>query len=180
MEKSRSRHTARRHPLIIDRPDLQTWPQRAVSGTLTTLFWLMWLALWMPLVTLAGWVAFGWRFKIQMFDLGGLEGFRDLIVVYAAVIAAMSGALMSWARYNYLRFRGVERRRQIDSVSLQALAAFAGQHVDTMQAWRRMRVMVAHHDVEGRVAAVIDRLAGAHEPPSRPRTSAFGAAALPA
>lgn len=154
MEKSRSRHTAGNNPLIIDRPDLQTWPQRAIFGTLTTVFWLAWFALWLPLVTLIGWVAFGWQFKVHMLDLGGLDGFTSLLLTYAVVIAAMSGSLIAWAAYNYLRFRGADRRRHSGSVSLQALAASAGQDVETVQAWHAMRVMVAEHDGEGRIIRV--------------------------
>ncbi|ATE61462.1 poly-beta-1,6-N-acetyl-D-glucosamine biosynthesis protein PgaD [Thauera sinica] len=180
MEKPRSRHTAGKHPLIIDRPDLQTWPQRAVSKTLTTLFWLIWLGLWLPLATLLGWAMFGWQFKVHMFDLGGLERFVDLLAVYAAVIAAMSGSLMAWARYNYLRFRGKDRRRSVGSVPLHALAARAGQSTETVQDWHAMRIMVAHHDANGHIVRVADKTAADRETHHLPPHQAVAAAALSA
>ena len=76
--------------LIIDRPDLQSWSQRAISGALTTFFWLLWFALWMPLLTLTGWAFFGWQFNVHMFDLGGIGGFVERISIYAAIIFLIS------------------------------------------------------------------------------------------
>lgn len=54
--------------LIIDRPDLQSWRQRAVFGSLTVMFWMLWLLLWLPLITLLGWLFFGFQVNLQMVD----------------------------------------------------------------------------------------------------------------
>lgn len=157
MEKPGPRDTTERSPLIIERPDLQSWPQRALSGVLTTFFWMVWLVLWLPLVTLAGWVFFGWQFKFHMFDLGGDEGFFELIGAYLVVIAAMGITLLAWAKYNHLRFRNVERRKAFPAVTPAMLQARFGQEESSLLAWQRRRIMVVEHDPEGRIISVLPR-----------------------
>ena len=155
MEKSGPRHKTERNPLIIERPDLQSWPQRALSGALTTIFWMLWLLLWLPLVTLAGWVIFGWQFKIHMFDLGGNDGFLELIGACLAVIAVMGFSLLIWAKYNHLRFRNVERRKAFPAVTLEMLAARIGHPEPRLQAWQLHKVVVVEHGHEGEVLSVL-------------------------
>lgn len=159
MEKSRSRHSPKQHPLIIDRPDLQAWPQRALSGALTTFFWLAWLVLWIPLLTLGGWFFFGWQFKFHMFDLGGLTGYAELISLYMAVIVAMGAVLLGWAKYNHLRFRNVERRKAFPLVTPAGVGARTGHSEAEVLAWRKMQVMVVEHDEHGGIIAVTDKAA---------------------
>lgn len=154
MEKPGPRDTTERSPLIIERPDLQSWPQRALSGVLTTFFWMVWLVLWLPLVTLAGWMFFGWQFKFHMFDLGGGEGFFELIGAYLVVIAAMSITLVAWAKYNHLRFRNVERRKAFPAVTPAMLQARFGQGESVVLAWREQQIVVVEHDPEGRIVSV--------------------------
>ncbi len=155
MEKPGPRHTTERNPLIIERPDLQSWPQRALSGVLTTFFWMLWLLLWLPLVTLLGWVFFGWQFKYHMFDLGGDEGFLELIGAYAIVIVAMSASLLVWAKYNHLRFRNVERRKAFPPVTPYMLAVRIRQSESCLLSWQSRRVVVVEHDQNGEIASVL-------------------------
>jgi len=144
-----------RNPLIIDRPDLQAWQQKAVFGALTAVFWAAWVFLWLPLVTLIGWVFFGYQFQFHMIQLDGYEGFLNLLAVYALVIVAMGGALIAWAKYNHLRFRGVDRRRGFVPPSLDELAAMHMVSAATVAQWRTYSVMTVSHDDNGAITLVV-------------------------
>lgn len=146
--------TPRKPQLIIDRPDLQTWRQRAVFGALTAAFWLVWFALWLPAITMAGWFFFGMRFQQHMIELEGYEGFLSLLGIYALVIAAMGGSLVLWAKYNHIRFRGVERRRDFPIPSAAEIARVHGLSEAAIQQARQHSIMTVHHDEHGAILRV--------------------------
>lgn len=143
-----------KHPLIIDRPDLQAWEHKALFGALTAAFWVLWVFLWLPLVTLLGWLFFGYQFQFHMINLAGYQGFLDLLKIYALIILFMNGALIAWAKYNHLRFRGVDRRKEAAPTSLQELATLQGQTVQTILYWQSCQVMTVQHDSQGVIETV--------------------------
>lgn len=154
MEKSGPRSAPGATPLIIERPDLQSWQQRFVSRTLTLVFWGVWVYLWLPVITLVGWLAGLQRFHFHMIVLEGYQGFLGLLAIYAVIILAMAGTLIGWAKYNHLRFRGVERRRARPSVSVEALARHVANPVDEIHRWRGAQIAVVHHDTHGGIRSV--------------------------
>jgi biofilm PGA synthesis protein PgaD len=146
-----------KRPLIIERPDLQTGGQRWLYLALTLLFWLFYLYLWLPLVTLAGW-AFGlWR-GYDVFLVH--QGYRNLLTIllwYASGIALFAATLIGWAVYNLVRFRGKERRRRPRSVTLTEQANHYGVQPHSLASWRRAKVIVVAHDPLGRITDVTPR-----------------------
>lgn len=147
------------NPLIIDRPDLQSWRQKMVSSVLTTTFWVMWIVLWMPLVTLAGWVFFGGQMHFHMITLEGYRAALDLALIYAIVIVALMSTLIIWAKYNHLRFRGVDRRKAHPGIVIEDVSRCAGTSSDEVERWRGLQVMRVTHDEHGRIRMVEDGLA---------------------
>lgn len=143
-----------KNPLIIDRPDLQAWEQKAFFGALTAAFWMLWVFLWLPLVTLLGWLFFGFRFQLHMINLDGYQGFLDLLKIYALIILVMNGALIAWAKYNHLRFRGMDRRKEVAPPSIGDLAMQQGQTLQTISDWQSYQVMTVQHDAQGVIKAV--------------------------
>lgn len=170
---------AARRPLVIERPDLQNWRQRALFGAMTALFWALWILLWLPVITMFGWLAFGYQFKLHMIDLAGYRGFLQLLGVYALIIAALCGALVAWAKYNHLRFRGVERRRTGPPPSLNETAYRHGVDAAALERWRALCVLTVHHDADGRIAHV-DEPATAATRAARPHSGAAPHAAVEA
>lgn len=142
------------NPLIIERPDLQSSNQRAVFGVLTALFWLLWVVLWLPLVTVLGWVFFGYQFRFHMIDLEGYGGFVGTLTVYALVIGLMGGGLLLWAKYNHLRFRGVDRRKGFAPPTPADLAAIHGRTAAEVALWQTQNIVTVHHDDAGRIERV--------------------------
>lgn len=141
-------------PLIIDRPDLQTRPQRAVFHMLTAAFWLLWVVLWLPLVTLLGWAFFGRQFHVHMVALDGYVGFLDVLGVYALVIVTMAVALLAWAKYNHLRFRGVDRRKGFAAPTVADVARVHAQAEEDIRRWQQQRILTVHHREDGRILHV--------------------------
>jgi biofilm PGA synthesis protein PgaD len=153
MDESGPRPDAAR-PLIIERPELQSRPQRVVSAGMTAVFWAMWAYLWLPAVALLGWALGFERFYEEMVRREGLGRVLELLGWYAAVIALLAGSLVLWATYNYLRFRGVERRQSQRPVGLDGLAAFARIEPARLLLWQQARVMTVTHDDDGAIAGV--------------------------
>lgn len=141
-------------PLIIERPDLQSGKRRAAFHVLTGLFWLLWVVLWLPLITLLAWAAFGYQFHFHMLKLEGYIGFLDVLRVYALVIALMGGGLMVWAKYNHLRFRGMDRREDVAPPSCAAVAQVHGRSADEVAQWQGLQIATVHHTDDGHILRV--------------------------
>jgi biofilm PGA synthesis protein PgaD len=153
-----------KNALIIDRPDLQAWQQKAIFGALTAAFWVIWVVLWLPLVTLLGWLFFGYQFQFHMIRLDGYQGFLNTLAIYAMVIMAMGGALIVWAKYNHLRFRGMDRRKEVVAPTTEQLAVLHRRSVTTIEQWQSFFVMTVHHDEHGAIKRVVpDPTAGPAE-----------------
>lgn len=153
MGQPRPRHRSRR-PLIIRRSDLQSRRQRLLYGSLTTLFWAGFTALWQPVFTLAAW-AFGWQ-RVEHY-LGGRANPGELFAMLKleiAMIVVLVGALYGWAFYNLRRFHGVERRAEAPAVTLEQVARVHGVRERDLARWQRARVLTVHHRDDGRIRAV--------------------------
>jgi biofilm PGA synthesis protein PgaD len=137
--------------LIIDRPNWQTTRQRVVFGSMTAIFWALWIYLWLPILALVGW-ALGFKIAYyQMVIKDGYIGLLQLLGVYTAIIFCLGAALLAWAYYNYFRFRGVERRKARPPVSTDELSQRYQIAPEALDAWVHSRRLVMHHSPDGRV-----------------------------
>ncbi|MGD0960316.1 MAG: poly-beta-1,6-N-acetyl-D-glucosamine biosynthesis protein PgaD [Methylomonas sp.] len=130
-------------PLIINNPDLQTIRQKYSSTLLTFVFWLIWLYLWTPLITLIAWY-FGVKlFYFQMFDLRGIDEVIADAVIFYEIVACIGVSFGVWALYNYARFKNLERRKALPSVTTGQLAVFFGveeQQIAELQDAQRISI----------------------------------------
>jgi biofilm PGA synthesis protein PgaD len=152
MEKPGSRTAAR--PLIIDRPDLQSTPQRVVSTGLTAFFWAVWAYLWLPVFALLGWAFGASRFYEEMVVERGGAALLDVLGWYALVIGLLAGSLVLWASYNFIRFRGNERRSTHRATTIDEVAVHAGLEPDVLRSWQQARVLRLRHNESGRIESV--------------------------
>jgi biofilm PGA synthesis protein PgaD len=137
--------------LIIDRPNWQTTRQRLVFGSMTAIFWALWIYLWLPLLALIGW-ALGFKIAYyQMVVKDGYLGLFHLLGLYATVILCLGGALLIWAYYNYFRFRGVERRKERPPVLIRDLSERYLIAPEVLDVWTHSRRLVMHHSADGQV-----------------------------
>lgn len=107
----------RLRPLIIERADLQSFRQRWGYGTLTLACWIAWLYLFIPLLSAVAWFAgltFIYRVLLQGLELAELWA---MLTRYGSGIAVLVSVYMIWAVTSYLRFRRMERRKAVASVT---------------------------------------------------------------
>ncbi len=162
MDKSRSRAAADK--LIIDKPELQTPRQRVLFGAATVAAWMMWVYLWLPIITLVGWY-FGVRhFHDVMITNSGASHFAQMIGWYALVILVICGSLVCWALYNWARFRDA-KRRIIDPAKVRGREMVERTHVsrEVLAGAQKLRSMTVQHDAHG-VIVGIDSPAEGTEP----------------
>jgi poly-beta-1,6-N-acetyl-D-glucosamine biosynthesis protein PgaD len=65
-----------------------------------------------------------------------------------------SSVLFLWARYNQMRFRGRDRRRESITVSEVHLAEYYSATPEQIRTIQHARRLVMHHDADGRLARV--------------------------
>lgn len=110
---------------IIDTPKLQTLRLKYTSTLITLIFWIIWFYLWVPLITLAGWWFQLKFFQQEMLVVDGLDAFLDVLPVFIAITLALNSTLAIWALYNFIRFKGMDRRKGLPPV----------QNNDLLQLW---------------------------------------------
>lgn len=154
--------------LIIERPDLQSWPLVLGSRLITAAMWGLYVYLWLPLLTLVAWVLGLDIAYTQMVTLGGFQTALDLWLLFTSVIVIMGGALLGWARVNFYRFRGADRRQApalTDEIRMAIDFGLAPDQRSPLHYCRRARL---DHDPDGSLRSVeIDAEPGPAGIPSR-------------
>ncbi|MDP3841352.1 MAG: poly-beta-1,6-N-acetyl-D-glucosamine biosynthesis protein PgaD [Oxalobacteraceae bacterium] len=138
--------------LIFEKPSLAPRSSRVGWAFVTAFFWVVWVYLWMPLITLCMW-ALGfdaYSDYIQDRSSHKMEEMSHLFVVYLSVIAVLGGGLLAWARTEFIRFRDVQRRTRPLPTEVAELAIFAQVATATMIGLSAARRMVVQHDAHGR------------------------------
>jgi biofilm PGA synthesis protein PgaD len=137
--------------LIIDKPNLQSKRQRVLFGSMTLVFWIIWIYLWLPLLALLGW-AVGLKIAYyQMVVQDGLAGLLRLLAFYLTVIAVLGASLLLWAYYNFFRFRGVQRRKAFPVTPIGELGKHYQLPAGVLERWSKAQRLVLHHDAAGKL-----------------------------
>lgn len=99
--------------------------QRAAEFTVTTLFWLAWLYLIMPLVSLLLWMAGIQLFVDEMIVRGGLQALIEDLLRYGLVVLGMLLVTLVWVNWNLRHYGGHNKRtHQPQPVNREELAAY--------------------------------------------------------
>jgi biofilm PGA synthesis protein PgaD len=108
------------------------------------LFWLAWLYLIMPLLSLLLWALGVQLFVEEMITRGGFEALIGELAHYSLVILAMLVVTLIWVYWNLRHYGGHEQRTQQPvSVSLAEIATTSGlseSAILDIRANRRMRI----------------------------------------
>lgn len=140
--------------LIFKDPSLAPLPQRIGWAFFTAFFWIVWIYLWLPLVTIALW-ALGIEGFYHYFFEGSLKQelarITRIAVDYSIVAGLLGGSLLLWARVEFLRFRNLSRRLRPHRTSADDLARFARLPAQDIAGWQAARRVIAHHDDHGRL-----------------------------
>lgn len=114
---------------------------RTRDTVLTLMMWGVYVYLWVPLITLGGWLLGYERFYTIMILYGGLDIVLDLMDWYALIIMAIAACIISWAGINYSRFHDRERRTAAPVTKAREISEFFGisaAEVDRVRSSRRL------------------------------------------
>lgn len=140
-------------PLVIDSPSLQSLRQRYLSATFTFVFWVIWILLWTPLITLIGWL-FGLDLVfIEMIKLDGYKGVIADFGLFLICITVIGSILGIWAAYNFFRFKDLERRAAIEPVNNRQLAAFFEVDPQILTKQQKAQCLSVSFDSHGHIIA---------------------------
>lgn len=141
---------------VIDKPELQAPVMRALFNALTVVMWTFYIYLLLPLATLIAWyVGFSAVYE-EMVMQRGWEALVHLLGWYSLVIALIALAQVGWASINWARFKGKRDRRRLSErhVDMNVDHMFVGG-LERHAGWKdAKRMVVHHHDVEHKIAAV--------------------------
>lgn len=158
---------------LIQKPGAQHALPRTMWGVITGAFWLAYLYLWTPVVTLLMWLL-GIRSVASELYLRKHEVDPFLMLALPATAGVVVALLLIWAEYNRWRFasKGSERRGQQREVGLDEVARGLGADAQVAQALNAGRVSVLHmdpnHAVPLSVTAVTPTLPAQPFPPTAP------------
>lgn len=182
---ARKRDPHKHDSRLIQKPGSQHPLPRTLWGAVTGAFWLAYLYLWTPVLTLVLWLL-GLRTVASELYLRTHEVDPFLMLALPATAAAVVAALLIWAEYNRWRFAGrdAERRNRLPDVSLDEVAQSLGASAEVAQALNAGRVSVLHmdpnHAVPLSVTAVTPNPPAQHPfPPLPPKPRFTRTAAAP-
>lgn len=142
-----------KRPLIINAPSRQSLRQRYYYATLTFIFWMIWIFLWTPAITLLGWI-FGMDLVyIQMVQLEGYKSVISDFGLFLICVLGIGSILGAWATYNFLRFKGVERRASLVTIDNQQLSSFFRIDLKNLDEQQHAKVITVSFDKFGNIIA---------------------------
>lgn len=129
----------------IHNPSAQPPLQRTLWGFVTAAFWLFYLYLLMPFLTLLLW-AMGIRTAFYEMYVRKSEVDPFLMFVLPMLAGLCAVLLVGWASYNRMRFGGVERRRRAADVPKGEVAFALGASQQVSLALSESKVATLHMD----------------------------------
>lgn len=126
--------------------------QRAAVLSLTTFFWMIWLYLIMPLLSLLMWLAGYQLFVEEMVVLGGYEALLGELRHYGLTVLAILLGILLWIDWNQRRYgRHNQRTVQPSPVTVAEQAEHAGLTPETLTTLRTARRTVVDFDEQDRL-----------------------------
>lgn len=137
--------------VLIQKPHRQAPGRRAAWGVVTVGFWLFYLSLWAPLVTLIAW---GLGINLAWLHLYEHRQQLDPFLMIALPLMALACAvvLITWAEYNRRRFRGRERRQPVPDIAIEKIAHDLGGSDALVAGLATSKSVILHMDDQARPA----------------------------
>lgn len=156
-----NRRTKARVKLILNAPDKVSVHTKLGSNIVTILCWVLYIYLWIPLITLIAWALGVTHAYDELSFAKQLGDFRQLLAFYALIVVILGGGLLLWALKEYLRFKDSNRRRPPVPAAVEELAKYTDVQDTDVLRWHGMRRMVALHDEQGKVVGVEEEMPSA-------------------
>jgi biofilm PGA synthesis protein PgaD len=143
-----------KNPLIIERPELQSNAQRYGWSSITFIFWVLYIYLWLPLITLVAWWIGAKLFNVHFIQLSGYTGLIEKLGLYAAIILVISVILIGWAKIEHLRFKDKPRRKGNTAVTVAEVAHKYSIEESQLIQLRQEKSVVVHFSDKGVMSGI--------------------------
>lgn len=135
-------------PTYIDRPEYVKNPK--VGYALQAVGWLVWMWLFLPIITVILWLYEAHVFFVQIINQPLEETLGNLFVI-GIVIGVLIVLYLGWAFYNWFRFHGKERRSFIASTADQSIAQFFDIETNDVVHMKEAKILTLHYDDGGQL-----------------------------
>lgn len=140
--------------LHINAPELLSRRRRLGDAFVTGVMWALYSYLWAPLISLIAWLL-GFEFAYDvMVRAGGLKVLEEMLLWYTAMVGCIVVVVTGWSFVNRLRFAHQNRRRGIETVDDQAMAAVFGVDLARIAELRTARIARLTLNEEGLIETV--------------------------
>lgn len=109
---------------IIDLPQLKGMLRNVGEWSFTTVMWILWAYLFLPLINLIMWAVGGRHLYVTIIEEAHYHDIIGMIQKTGWFVLAIFLIMRGWGYYNYHRFGKRERRRSVPPASTQAMAVF--------------------------------------------------------
>lgn len=140
--------------LIIEKPELQSQAHRYGWSSVTFFFWVLYIYLWLPFITLVAWFVGAKLFHLQMVELHGYAGVVEKLGLYSMIVIAMSITLIGWAKIERFRFKDSIRRNDNTTVSVGEVAKIFNLQEVQLDQIRQQRSVIVHFSESGQIANI--------------------------
>lgn len=140
--------------LIIERPKLQTVYQRYTSITLTVFFWIVWIYIWTPLITVAFWWFGIEAVYTDVFTYTSFKLFMADVGRYFITISIFCTGLIFWAIYNLFRFRNTSRYKESEAVSLEEISNYANIKKESLAIYQKTKILSVRFDEQNKLVDI--------------------------
>ena len=143
-----------KNTLIIDRPELQSNAHRYGWSSVTFIFWVLYIYLWLPFITLVAWWIGAEFFNLHIIQLSGYSGVIEKLGLYAAIILVISVVLIGWAKIEHLRFKDKPRRKGGTAVTVAEVAKIYNLDENQLIQLRQEKSVVVHFSDKGVMSSI--------------------------
>jgi biofilm PGA synthesis protein PgaD len=140
--------------LIIEKPELQSNIHRYGWGSVTFVFWVIYIYLWLPLITLVAWWFGAKMFNLQMIQLDGYKGLLNNLGLYFVIIVVISLILIGWAELERMRFKDNLRRLMNNDITVGEVAQKYNMHEHELAHFRQKKSMLIHFSDDGLISNI--------------------------
>ena len=142
--------------LIIEAPELQSHAQRYGWSSVTLFFWMLYIYLWLPFITLVAWWIGVKLFHRQIIELHGYEGVIDKLGLYSIIVIILSIVFIGWARIENYRFKDSIRRVGRNSVSVGEVAKKFNLQESQLTRLMQKQSVIVYFSEEGQLTEIAE------------------------
>lgn len=135
-------------PQYIDNPNFVTKKSR--DHLIQFLGWVCFMGLMLPLITLLLW-AFEFTTIQHYIFIDGQHARQNNLIRTSMAIFICSTILLSWASYNWIRFRNNERRKKPLNTPLNQLAQSFDVTVNELNELQKCQNLTLYYDINGKL-----------------------------